>query len=504
MGQISKRARGRKVTNGRNRGDKIRSVKGGANGRAALYPETLTAALPGKARIAAARKLLEEAGVEMVLSCWIDILGSPKTKPVPLAEFENLCIGKGPQFAVHSVTMFPELGPADPDQIPVPDLDSLAICPWDDRLAVVFADLFYEGRPYAVCPRMALRRQVAIAAKAGYRFYAGMEPEFMIMQYGEDGRPLKAFDDDPDIDSKKRVRRQAYGYDLEFSIDAMPFLAEMVKHMATLGWNPKNVVCEGAYSQFELDFDYTDVLAMADRFTLLRIMAKEVAKRHGMFATFMPKPTQGDWRNGAHINWSVQKTDNPGVNLFEEDGRWSPLAMRAVAGVIRHGVALTAVNCSTVNSYKGLIGRAQDFEGGTITWAPTHIVHGTNNRSAMLRLPQARFAIENRAVDMCVNPYLGLAMTCAASLEGILKAYEPPPPVDRSLYEVARKKGRSAPTPLPGTLLEAIQGFESDGLAKEVFGPTMHSLYCQHKRDEWDRYHEHISEWEVREYLRFI
>ena len=494
MGQIAEPSR---ADNSKSAGAKTKNI-------GTLYPETLAEAIPRKVRISAARQMLEKAGVEMIMSCWIDILGSPKTKPVPLSELENLCVGKGPQFAVHSVTMFPELGPADPDQIPIPDLDSLIICPWDNKVAVVFADLFYEGCPYNVCPRMALRRQVSIAAKAGFRFFAGMEPEFMVMEYGDDGQTLKAFDHDQNFDSNKRLRRQAYGYDMEFSIDAMPFLSEMVRHMTTLGWNPKNVVCEGAYSQFELDFDYTDVLAMADRFTFLRVMAKEVAKQHGKFVTFMPKPTRGDWRNGAHINWSVQKPSNPGVNLFEDKGAWSDLAMGAVAGVIKHGVAMTAVNCSTVNSYKGLIGRARDFEGGTVTWAPTHIVYGTNNRSAMLRLPQARFAIENRAVDMNVNPYLALAMTCAASLEGMVNGYKAPPAVNHSLYDVMKGNVAHTPTPLPGTLLEAIQGFESDPLAKEVFGETMHSLFCQHKRDEWGRYHEHVSEWEVKEYLRFI
>ncbi|MBT5415491.1 MAG: glutamine synthetase, partial [Rhodospirillaceae bacterium] len=224
-----------------------------------------------------------------------------------------------------------------------------------------------------------------------------------------------------------------------------------------------------------------------------------------MFATFMPKPAQGDWRNGAHINWSVQALDRPGENLFEADGDWSELALQAVAGVIRHGVAITAVNCSTVNSYKGLIGRAREFEGGTVTWAPTHIVHGRNNRSAMLRLPQPRFAIENRAVDMYVNPYLALALTSAASLRGMTEELDAPPPVEKSLYDIeTRDKDEGTAQPLPRTLSEAIDGFEADALAKEVFGPTLHGLFVRHKRDEWDRYHEWVSDWEVREYLRFL
>jgi glutamine synthetase len=466
---------------------------------------TLAEALPEKSRIAKARAELEKAGVKYVFSCWIDILGSPKTKPVPVSEFEQLCIGKGPQFAVHSVSMFPELGPADADQIPIPDLDALFICPWNKDYAIVFADLFYEGKPYNVCPRMALKRIVQEAADAGYAFYAGIEPEFIVLRYDETGQPIKAIDDDPKPGEGLRPRRQAFGYDVEYSLDSMPFLGDVIEQLNSMGWGLKNVVCEGAYSQFEVDFNYSTVLGMADRFTFFRILLKEIAKRHGMFVTFMPKPAQGDWRSGAHINWSVQSIAEPGRNLFKDQssGGWSEIAHWAAAGVLRHGVALTAVNCPTVNSYKGLIGRAREFEGGTVTWAPTHITYGINNRSAMIRLPQARFAIENRAVDMCVNPYLGLAMTCAASIEGIKEQLDPGQPLSKSLYELTAAEQQKI-RPLPRNLDQAITGFAADPLAKHVFGETMHHLYTRHKQDEWDRFHETITDWEKREYLRFF
>jgi len=471
------------------------------------YPASLQDAFPSKARIAKTRADLEKAGVKYVLSCWIDILGSAKTKPVPVSELEAICTGKGPQFAVHSVTMFPELGPADPDQIPIPDLDSLQIAPWNREYAIVMADLFYENEPYNVCPRLALKRTVKAAADAGFAFYAGLEPEFMVMKYNDQGQPVKAFDNDPEPGRGFRPRRQAFGYDLEFSLDAMPFLGELIGILNGMGWGMKNVVCEGAYSQFEIDFGYTDVLAMADRFTFLRALLKEVGKRHGCFITYMPKPTQSDWRNGAHVNWSMQSVKKPGVNLFHDpkkDG-WSDYALQSIAGVLRHGVAMAAVNCSTVNSYKGLIGRAQEFEGGTVTWAPTHITYGVNNRSAMLRLPQARFAIENRAVDMCVNPYLSLAMHAAASLEGIRQKLDPGPALNKSLYDMSpADRAKYKVQPLPRNLNEAIAAFAGDSLAKEVFGPTMHKLYVRHKQDEWDRFHETITEWEQREYLRFF
>ncbi len=468
---------------------------------------TLTEALPPADHVAEAQARLEEAGVKYVFSCWIDLLGVPKTKPIPLNEWEELCAGRGPQFAVHSVSMVPELGPADPDQIMVPDLDSLVVCPWDTRCAWVFADLFWEGLPYNVCPRQVLKRQVRQAADEGYVFYAGFEPEFIVMRYADDGRFAKAFDDDPEADGTFRPKRQPYGYDAEFSLDALPFLGDVTEALGQLGWGLKNVVCEGAYSQFELDFGYTTAVGAADRLTFLRVMLKEVAKKHGLFVTFMAKPTQGDWRNGAHINHSVQSIDRPGANVFErEDGGWAEATYAALGGLIKHGAALTALACPTVNSYKGLIGRAREaFEGGTVTWAPTHICYGHNNRSAMLRLPQTRKAIENRASDMSVNAYLALAMTMAATMVGLRESLDPGPPVDQALYDLtsAELDARGV-EPLPDNLLEAIKAFDGDPLAKDLLGPTMHSMYSRYKHDEWDRFHEHITEWEQNEYLRFF
>lgn len=463
-------------------------------------------AFPSAEQIKQVRASLEEAGVRYILSCWIDLLGIPKTKPVPLSELEGLCNGKGPQFAVHSVSSVPELGPADPDQIPIPDLDSIFICPWDTKYAVVFADLYFEGEAYNLCPRQVLKRQVAAAAKAGYVFYAGLEPEFIVMRYNDEGFPVKAIDDDPSKGHRMRPLRQPFGYDVEYTLDSMSFLAELTEQLNTLDWDVKNVVCEGAYSQFELDFGYTDVLGMADRMTFLRLLLKEVAKKFDMFVTFMPKPTDGDWRSGAHINHSAQARDGAGQNVFRDgNGGWSQLAYNAVGGILRHGGALTAITCPNVNSYKGLIARAREFEGGTVTWAPTHMTYGSNNRSAMLRLPQARFAIENRASDMTQNFYLGLAMTVAASLEGMLEGIDPGPPFNKALYDATPEELQAAGAkPLPGNLLDAMRAFDGDELARQVLGPVMHRQYSLYKNGEWAEFHDHISDWEVRRYLRFF
>lgn len=467
------------------------------------YVENFADALPSDERIAEVRKQLEDAGVKYVMSAWIDLFGVPKTKPVPMSDFELLCKGKGPQFAVHSVSFVPELTPADPDQVMVPDLDAVYICPWDTSMAIIFADLFWMDKPYNVCPRQALKRVMRDAEKAGYVGYAGIEPEFIAMRYDEDGQPVKAIDDDP---SGLNLRRQAFGYDVEQSIDSMPFLKDMIDILEDLGWNLHDVVAEGAYSQFELDFHYTNLLEMADRLVFLRILLKEVAKEHGLFITFMPKPTTGDWRSGAHINFSLQSVDKPGENLFQSDSSddgWSQEALHAVGGLMAHSEALTAIACSTVNSYNGLVPRVGGFEGGTVTWAPTNITYGHNNRSAQFRLPQSRFCIENRAADMCMNVYLSLGMTLAASVKGISNKMDPGPATDEDLYQMSDEEfNKRGIRRLPRNLMIATEALKNDDLAEEVMGPVMRNSFIAYKVDEWERYHQAVTDWEVQEYLR--
>ena len=464
-------------------------------------------------------KKLKAANVKYVMSSWIDLHGIPKTKPVPMSDFEPLCLGKGPQFAVHSISFVPELTPADSDQIMIPDLDSVYICPWDKSIAIIFADLYWEGKPYNVCPRQALKRSIQKAQDAGYKGLAGVEPEFIAMKYNENGEAIKTIDNDPssgvfikkimrkaiDNDPIKgiRPRRQPFGYDVEHSLDSMHFLKELINILEELGWNLHDVVAEGAYSQFELDFHYTNLLEMADRLVFLRILLKEVAKKHNMFITFMPKPTIGDWRSGAHINFSMERINMPGKNIFSDGKGWSKESKNAVGGLMAHSEALTAITCSTVNSYNGLVPRVGGFEGGTVTWAPTNITYGHNNRSAQFRLPQNRYCIENRAADMTMNVYLAMAMTLSAAVEGINKEIEPGEPTDRDLYQMTETEFKKLGIrSLPRNLLQAIEALKKDKLADEVLGTVMKKSFISYKNDEWERYHQSVTDWEVKEYLR--
>jgi glutamine synthetase len=168
-----------------------------------------------------------------------------------------------------------------------------------------------------------------------------------------------------------------------------------------------------------------------------------------------------------------------------------------------HADALAAITCPTVNSYNGLVPRVGGFEGGTVTWAPTNITYGYNNRSAMFRLPQSRYCIENRAADMCMNVYLALAMTLGAPMEGIAKRLDPGPATDRDLYSMSEEEMQAARIRrLPRNLLEATQKLRESELARTVLGPTMLKSYLAYKNDEWERYHQTVTDWEVREYLR--
>ena len=468
-----------------------------------IYMESFADAVErNRPRIAAEKERLEKAGVNYVMAAWIDLHGIPKTKPVPMSDFEPLCLGKGPQFAVHSVSYVPELTPADSDQVVVPDLDAIYICPWDSSMAIIFSDLYWQDAPYNLCPRMALKRAIRDAAKEGYTGYAGVEPEFIVMKYDENGQPVKAFDDD--LGAAVTPRRQAFGYDLEYSIDSMPFLKEMIDIIEDLGWNLHDVVAEGAYSQFELDFHYTNMLEMSDRLVFLRIVLKEIAKKHGMFVTFMPKPTIGDWRSGAHINMSMQHESRPGENIFATpDGDWSDEVRWAVGGLMQHAEAITAITCSTVNSYNGLVPRVGGFEGGTVTWAPTNITYGFNNRSCQFRLPQSRHCIENRACDMTMNVYLAMAMHLTFAVEGITKKVDPGDPTDFDLYSKTEAElAEMGIRRLPRTLWSAIQALGKDAAAEHVLGPVMRRSYMEYKNDEWERYHQAVTDWEVQEYLR--
>ncbi|HEY5491968.1 MAG TPA: hypothetical protein VIK25_12320, partial [Gemmatimonadaceae bacterium] len=297
-------------------------------------------------------------------------------------------------------------------------------------------------------------------------------------------------------------------YDLESTIDAMPFLHDMARHMQETGFGLFSFDHEGGEGQFEFDFDYAPALEMADRITLFRLLARQVAKSHGLVATFMPKPYSASWGSGHHYNMSLSDVES-GANLFRDSddptGKgWSKTAYSFVAGILRHARSIAAVATPTVNSYKRLAPRLAD---GSISWAPVWAAYGDNNRSCMLRLPHNRPAIENRAVDSAANTHLAAALMLAAGLEGIAEGLLPGDPAHTATYAWEGSGGAGAAgaagdrVRLPRTLLEAIDAFEEDPLIHDVFAPSFIADYVGMKREEWDSYHAEVSDWERKRYL---
>jgi glutamine synthetase len=451
-------------------------------------------------RVRETKARLVESGVQYAFATWVDIHGRSKAKFVPIARFDELARGSE-AYTVQAFEGMGPLGPHDPDQFAVPDLDSLTICPWDKRLVWMASDIYIEGRPYEYDSRTILRRAAARAREAGYGFMLGIEPEFYVLRRNEHGKivPYHPNDVGP-----------CWAYDVEATLDSMPLLETLERYVTELGWEMGSFDHEGGHGQYELDFGYADVLTMADRFTFLRLMLKEVAKRHGAFATFMPKPFIHDFRSGAHFNMSFVDADT-GENLMrdENDPRgtgFSPLAYSFTAGILRHAGAITAVACPTVNSYKGLISHGIDPTGMArdMSWAPVYMTYGDNNRSAMLRLPNNRPALENRAVDPATNVYWAAAIHVAAGLQGIQQQLDPGDPTNANLYELDLKGLQELGIArLPRTLPEALEAFEVDPLPIDVFGQGPRDAYLQLKKEEWGDFNYHVTEWELERYLNF-
>jgi len=462
-----------------------------------IYYESFEEAIErNRKKIPEVHKKLKDASVKYVLSSWIDLHGIPKTKPVPMSDFELLCLGKGPQFAAHSISFVPELTPADSDQIMLPDLDCVYICPWDKSIAIIFADFFWEGKPYNVCPRQALKRAIQKAQDAGYKGMAGIEPEFIAMKYDEDGKPIKAIDSDPI--KGIRPRRQAFGYDVEHSLDSMYFFKELIDILENLGWNLHDVVAEGAYSQFELDFHYTNLLEMADRLVFLRILLKEIAKKHNMFITFMPKPFENLTGNGCHAHISLW---NGNKNLFLDKGDklgLTRLAYNFLGGILYSAEALSAFFNPSINSYRRI--DAPVTTSGA-TWSPSKISYTGNNRTHMIRIPDpGRF--ELRLMDGSANPYLLQAGVIAAGIDGMEKKRDPGQPLYINMYT----DGDNYPNikKLPSNLENALEHLSDSAILLSAFGEKNITSYLKLKEQELKDFNsketfskkEPITDWE--------
>lgn len=451
----------------------------------------VAAAAPDVERAQAA---LRDAGVEYCLSAYVDVHGVPKAKSVPIDHFGRMA-GGSELFTGAAIDGLGQT-PADDELSLRPDLDAITILPWQRDVAWAPGYLHLHGEPYPMCSRNVLKRQLDRAAERGYTFNLGIETEFFLVQHGDDGiGPANPRD---------LLPRAAY--DVAELLAALPILRELIGYMNELGWDVHSFDHEDANSQFEFDFSYTDALAMADRFVLWRLMTKLVARRHGVQATFMPKPYGDRTGNGGHFNMSLADSST-GANLFEtaEDRRGagvSALAYNFIAGVLAHAPAICAVACPTVNSYKRLV-KSGSMTG--FTWAPVFVSYGRNNRTHMLRIPTGSRRVESRAVDTSCNPYLAAAMFLAAGLEGIEFGLDPGDPIPLNMYEQTDAQlDELKISTLPRTLLEAVEALDADPLATDVLGPELKASFVELKSREWWEYHNTITQWEHDRYLDFF
>jgi glutamine synthetase len=441
------------------------------------------------------KSTLEAQGIKYALASFVDIHGMCKAKAVPLSHFGQMIQGSE-LFTGAALDGVPQ-DVSDEEVAAMPDPATATVLPWKPEVVWFASDLYLKGKPFDACCRGILKKVLAEAADMGFGFNLGIETEFFMLKETADGQPVPI--SDRDVLAKPC-------YDIQGLLDNYTWVTEIVEAMNQMGWDVYSFDHEDGNGQFEADFAYCDALKMADRLVFFRLMVKEIARKHGFFATFMPKPFANRTGSGAHYNMSLSDLET-GKNLFEEadDPRGcglSKLGYQFIAGILRHAPAICATIAPTVNSYKRLIARGS-MSG--FTWAPVYICYGNNNRTNMLRIPLAGGRVECRAADIASNPYLGAAMLLAAGLEGIREGLDPGEPHTENMYKHSlvdlKKMGINC---LPRNLEGAIESFAADPLSEKVMGSLMYQTYIDFKTQEWEEYHSHVSDWEIQRYLKFF
>ncbi|MBI4310863.1 MAG: glutamine synthetase [Chloroflexi bacterium] len=432
-------------------------------------------------------RTVRDNDVRFVRLWFTDILGNLKGFALNVAELENaLESGKG--FDGSSIEGIARID--ESDMVAMPDPTTFRILPWRPRqnsVGRMFCDILTpEGKPYEGDPRYVLKRNLERANRLGYTFHTGPELEFFYLKSAETPEPLDyhGYFDQSASDLATDLRR-----DTVLMLEEMGIPVEYSHH-------------EGAPSQQEIDLRYTDALTMADTVMTYRLVVKEVALRHNVYATFMPKPFPNVNGNGMHVHMSLFSGDRN--VFFDANGpyRLSKLARSFVAGLMRHAQEITLVTNQWVNSYKRLI---PGFE------APVYISWAHINRSDLIRIPAYRRGkeesarIEYRAPDPACNPYLAFSALLAAGLEGIEKEYEPPQPVEENVLEMSGgERQRRGIKTLPGSMLEAIQFAEGSDLLRNALGDHVFNSFIQNKRIEWDTYRAQVTDFEIKRYLPIL
>lgn len=430
-------------------------------------------------------RLVQEEDVEFIRLQFTDMFGILKNVAVTSSQLEkaldNKCMFDG--SSIEGYVRFEES-----DMFLYPDRDTLAIFPWrpqQGKVARLICDVHRpDGKPFEGDPRYILKKVTAEAAEMGYTFNVGPECEFFLFHTDDDGQPTtitheKAgyFDIGP-VDLGENARR-----DMILNLEDMGFTVESSHH-------------EASPAQHEIDFQYDEAVATADNIMTFKLAVKTIAKRHGLHASFMPKPQSGVNGSGMHTNMSLFKD---GVNVFVDEADPLGLSKEAywfIGGLMRHIKAITAITNPLVNSYKRLV---PGYE------APVYIAWSATNRSPLIRIPAARgenTKIELRSPDPACNPYLALAVCLAAGLDGIKNEIEPPASVTKNIFAMTdEERAELGIESLPQNLSEAIRELEKDPFILDVLGPHLKKNYVHAKKLEWAEYSHQVSEWEIEQYL---
>ena len=419
-------------------------------------------------------------GVKYFMVSFTDLFGGQRAKLVPaqaIAEMQE----DGAGFAGFATYL--DMTPAHPDMLAVPDASSVIQLPWKPEVAWVAANCVMEGEDVAQAPRNVLRKLIDQAANQGLHVKTGIEAEFFLLT------PQGDQISDPFDTAAKPC------YDQQAVMRRYEVIREICDYMLELGWGPYQNDHEDANGQFEMNWEFDDALKTADKHSFFKFMAKSVAEKHGLRATFMPKPIEGLTGNGCHAHISVW--DGAGnaakTNVFADDAMDLGLSQSGrhfLGGIMKHASALAAITNPTVNSYKR-INAPRTMSGAT--WAPNTVTWTSNNRTHMVRVPgPGRF--ELRLPDGAANPYLLQAVIIAAGLDGLSTNADPGKRYDIDMYAEGHKV-RGAPR-LPLNLLDALREFNKNKGLKSMLGDEFSAAYLKLKHQEWDAFAAHFSTWE--------
>lgn len=436
---------------------------------------------------------LKSKGVKYCIGAYVDIHGIPKAKVVPIDHLPQMAAGSE-RYTGYALDGLGQ-APSDDELNSIPDLDHIIQLPWESKVAWMPADNGFQGKPYPLNTRVALKNVLAKAAEMGFGLNLGIECEIYLLKQEADGQLVVPNPDD-------KLTKPCY--DVRGFMDNFGWLDKMASAINSLGWDLYSFDHEDGNSQFEFDFNYSDALTMCDRLTFFRYMAKHYAKEEGLLATMMPKPFADKTGTGAHFNMSLYDI-NTGKNLFACDPKDDPrgigltkLGYQFIAGILKHGPALCATFAPTVNSYKRLVrqGKMSYF-----SWAPVFNSYGSNNRTNSVRVPAGGGRCESRNADGAVNPYLAAALALAAGLEGIREGLDPGNPNEDNLYGISEaERTKRGIDFLPQTLQEAVAAFAADPLVEQALGKELKDEFIRYKTEEWETYHLTVSKWEVERY----